>query len=129
MVRTIYAYIYTCEERYQVNLEVRKSRSKVCTTRLNKNTWYGWPTLPSVPHKCSCLPHLTGTREPQSFLLDSHTILLLQPLPDRRSRTFLDFETVGKAVDGGISEPCRAADTPDLRLMKCCVRCRCVWPV
>lgn len=32
--------------------------------------------------------------------LHSHTIILLQPLPDRRSRTFLDFETVGKAVDG-----------------------------
>ena len=40
-------------------------------------------------------------RVPQSDL-DSHTIVLLQPLGDRRSRTFLDFETVGKAVDGGI---------------------------
>ncbi|KAK9822635.1 hypothetical protein WJX81_001605 [Elliptochloris bilobata] len=32
--------------------------------------------------------------------LNSHTIILLQPLPDRRSRTFLDFDTVGKAIDG-----------------------------
>ena len=49
------------------------------------------------------LPHLglTGMRDLQSEL-ESHTIVLLQPLTDRRSRTFLDFETVGKAVDGGI---------------------------
>ncbi len=44
---------------------------------------------------------LTGVHDPQSNL-DSHTIILLQPVPDRRSRTFLDFETVGNAVDGTI---------------------------
>ena len=62
---------------------------------------------------------LTGMRDPQSNL-DSHTIILLQPLEDKRSRTFLDFETVGKAVDGGIPPPCSppAAELSGLRRMK-----------
>ena len=53
-----------------------------------------WQTLLYLHLLC-----LTALRDPQSDL-DSHTIVLLQPLADRRSRTFLDFETVGKAVDG-----------------------------
>ena len=70
---------------------------------------------------------LTGLRVPQSDL-DSHTIVLLQPLTDKRSRTFLDFETVGKAVDGGVPTLQRCGNSRSAAKERT-VRCRCVWPV
>ncbi len=54
--------------------------------------------------------------------LNSHTIVLLQPLPDKRSRTYLDFETVGEAVNG--------AEACGFQLRACGARgkaCSCVW--
>ena len=54
--------------------------------------------------------------------LNSHTIVLLQPLPDKRSRTYLDFETVGEAVNG--------AQACGLKLTACSVHGQawsCVW--
>lgn len=135
MYLSIYIYIHISENAKQASAskQVHRCKERSPTTRsalaLLQDHMVCWllANFASVILPYLRLLCLTGMRTQQSDL-DSHTIVLLQPLTDRRSRTFLDFETVGKAVDGAVPtlqrcEDCRFAAKEST------VRCRCVWPV